>query len=332
MKWIIANLGSIGMALFLAVITWVYLWAEAASTVELRLPFAPQARAENIARIDYALNGESFLPSDGITAKFIGPRAQIEAVERGLPPCVPIFDAARFAQDKASFTYEIQPKDFALPDTIRFVGKQPILTVTYVKLVEQLVPVLATADNVEGRAMLGFRVQKIIPRTEKVRVLAPADADYSAGLPIENVRLAAQNNTFTAPGRLKLPPGVRRLEDFFLDVVVVPRPDIRVYSGIAVHLLGPNEIVRRLQLESPLTIDISVTGPLEILEKLGPGDFAAYAEAEIAPAELVAGARLTLKTIRCHLKRKVEGQIDITPMHEVKPENRQAVVLVLPAR
>jgi hypothetical protein len=179
----------------------------------------------------------------------------------------------------------------------------------------------------------GFRVTRLLPQPDKVRVRVPADSDYATGrgMPIQKVTVTNQSATFTAPGYVRLPPNAERLSGFELTVVIERRVDEpKIIPGIPLNLVGPEEIVRRLHLESPQTIEIEVRGPAESIKDLTAGDFRAYVDVDLTQADLEPGTKRAQKRLFCHLQRKIDADIDITILPAVKPENRQAEVSVLP--
>ncbi len=326
------NLGTLGMALFLACITWVYLWSASSASSDFAYAFNPNVRAEGIASIRFELDGKPIDEGKDVNVKITGPRAEIDALRGSTLACNPILDSALFKDRQGTFSVELRREDFKLRDPLRLEGSTHRLFVRYVKLVEVEVPVLATADDIEGRVKVGFRVTAILPQPDKVRVRVPADSATAAGdgLPIQKVTVTGQSVSFTAPGYLRLPPNAERLSTFELTVVIERRVDEpRMIGNIPLRLHGPEEIVRRLHLESPQTIDVEVRGPAELVKDLTAGDFAAYVHVDLTEADLVPGSKRVQKDLRC-LLLKTGVEVDITILPTLKPENRQAEVTVLP--
>jgi len=329
MKWLSTNGGTVGMSLFLAVLTWIYLWSASSATGDFSYQFNPiLPRAERLASIDYFIDDHVLVD---INVKLTGPRNEIDALRASTPPCSPILDAALFQADKGEFLLDLRREDFKLRDPLRLEGHAPRIRIRYVKLVEKEVPILATADDIEGRVKVGFRVTRVSPQPEKVRVRCAADLDLSNGIPIQKVTVTNYSTTFNVPGVLRLPKGVERLTPFDLTVVVERRIDEpRTISNVPLRLFGPEEIVQRLHLDSPTTIDIEVRGPAEVVKDLVAADFVAYVDVDLTSADIVEPGPRVQNNLFCHLKKKVDAVIEVTVMPGVKAENRQAKVTVLP--
>ncbi len=334
MKWINANAGTMGMSLFLALLTWVYLWSTSSSTGDFRYEFKPIVRgAERLASVSYEVDGKDLHEGDTIPVKITGPRTEIERLRGSTPVCSPILEASSFTEPEGNITIDLLRDHFKLPDILRLEGAPGRIVVKYVKLVEVEVPILATADDIEGRVKPGFRVTRIVPQPDKVRMRVPADSAHAKGqsIPIQKVTVTNQSATFTAPGYVRLSAGMERVSTFELTVVIERRVDEpRVIPNVPVRLLAPEDVRDRLHLESPTAVDVEVRGPSEITKDLGANDFTVYVEVDLTKD--TPPGKYPQRNLFCHLKKKVDAEIDIVIMPGVKPENLQAEVTVLPPK
>src|SRR5262245_58266596 len=96
MRWIAANAGSVGMAFFLALLTWIYLWSESSDSRLVKFPFTPVVRGERISRVDYEVDKRPITPGEMIAVPLSGPRADVGIVERSVRTCSPSFEDELF--------------------------------------------------------------------------------------------------------------------------------------------------------------------------------------------------------------------------------------------
>jgi hypothetical protein len=339
MKWFAANLGTIGMALLLAALTWLYLWNQTTATEELHFAFNPAVLAGEIAHVEYEDNrGVIWRPGQRTPPlKITGSRERIDALKVAARTCAPTFDGGYFTEmEKGSFPYPLRPADFRLPETgLRIEGGLPTLTLRYVKLVEMEVPLdIRVGEDRQGGIALGYYVEKITPTPPTITVAAPADMrqDLQArGLRIQPVLVTGLRQSFTAPGFIQPVPNVRQLKPFTLEVTIQKQPGTpHRIKDVPVHLAGPDEVLRKLRLESPTVVDLEVKGPETVLRSLTAADFYVYLRVDLKPSDIKEPRPVSQSNFRCELLRKVEGEIEITIMPDTPPQNREAKVIVIP--
>ncbi len=335
MTWLREYLGTIAMALLLAVLTWVWLYSESTVSRPLDFELKPQISIE-LADIKYEIRmdrGQTVPVVDGrIRVEISGPRLIVDS-QRSAFPCAPRIDDSDFSANQGAVPVRLKIEDFPIPPTVT-IKQLPTLVIHYVKYIEKNVAIAASPSDVEGDLPAGYRVTAVRARPATVALRVPANLleSFPTALPIERVRTAGRTSSFEAGGSLQLPTGVRETQGFVLDVTIEKVPVLWTVGGVELSIAGRDEVVRRLKLRGPRAIQVTLQGPAELEKNVTAADLFAYVR--VRPDQDLKISPIALTEFGCEIvnPRFRESVQVVTVMSDVEPKNRQAEVDVLPEK
>lgn len=296
MKWLPPNLGTLGMALLLSLLTWALLKdvPSAGLAVAITAKFEPDVQAQaKIGSLRYYVGDLRITDEIPVTvSQFI----QLT--------CRPVLDEGRFPRDRdvGEITIDLTDRDFNIPpDTARQVRIKPIkLRISYARFVDRLLPIQVSTSDIADKPRPGFRVDAVRANPPQIRVRLPANrVTDTAYLPIKPVRAWGRSSTFTAQGEVDTQQSgleeVRPQESFYIEVEISAVQFQMEKADVQVYLSTPPMIEHSASLVEPRSVRVLLDGPKEIVESIRTDQLHVYVKLEWGPGSRPGDQNLPLK-------------------------------------
>jgi hypothetical protein len=218
--------------------------------------------------------------------------------------CRPVLDEGKFPKDRdiGDFTIELTDRDFNIPaDAARQIRIRPLkLRIEYARLIDKVLPIQVSADDVADKPRHGFRVDAVRANPPQIQVRLPANrVSDLASLAIKPIRVWQRTASFTSPGEIngELPEQkeVRALEPFYVEVDISPVQFQMEKADVPVFLSTPPLKDHTAALAEPRAVRVILEGPKEIVETIRADQLHVYARLEWSPASRPGNLTLPLK-------------------------------------
>lgn len=333
---LLGNLGTKLMALVLAVLTWVYLFAQDRGTEVIEVEFSPPALdPDRFAAMTFEdARGNRLDRGSPIRVRLTGPRAAVNEHARrppGVFKCELAVKPEQLNKPVGSRSFELERANFTVPGgadiTVEpLAGRQVALQ--YVTWHTQQVRLTAEKDAYEGQPAEGYRVESIAPLAPLIRVKLPADnASKVESVKIKRVPVHGRLADFSARGELDPSQYLFRVipvDEFQVEVKIARVPGTRTIERPLVPLAPPTS--KKFSL-APEKIKLLLEGPPELVEKAPESAFQPYVR--VTAGDLDSPLK-NLDDFGCHVDRPYQGRITVIFMPDVEPKNRQVVLTVQP--
>lgn len=335
-KLLLENIATKAMALFLAVLTWVYLFTQGNGTEEIEVEFQPPALDRQVfASLVYKdSQGRLLEPGGPLLVRLNGPRGDVHSFK--LRP--PLTFACKFPVDPKLLTgpqgtvnLNLEHAYFGISGAIQV---QPLpsgqITLEYVRYLERECDLDAPAW--EGEPREGFRVDSVSVLPTHIKAKVPADRLLKPDekIPVRRVPVSGRFENFSLE-RWELEPGSRVVPEtpFHVEVRIVAVPATRRLQ-LDLHLAVREEAKSRVKLDTK-SVTAELQGPKELLEAASEAAFAAYVVVTEADLAVPGPKNINLPSLGCHiLDPKFAGKVAVHLMPDVTLENRQVKITVLP--
>ncbi len=174
--------------------------------------------------------------------------------------------------------FPITPDQVRVPFGIEIVQiTPPTIALTFERSATKLVPVVPA---IEGRPAPGFIIAKVTSDPANVEIVGPeSSVNRAAAALTEQVSVAGARARVRAAATVGMLDSTLRLTTTRMatvDVQILPAPLERVVRGLPVHWrqLSPNLVAQFV----PATVDVTIRGTYEALDRLGPDDVRAYVD------------------------------------------------------
>ncbi len=327
------KLGTWAMALFLALLTWLYLFTQDQDTRSFDAQFDPPSLdAKEFAQVRYLQGERELSRGSSISIEITGPRADVEALAQRSLRCRPRFDPLSLKENQTTITLELEHKDFDLPS--HFILKTlptPEITVEYSRYKKKVVKLVTGPEYHIGSPSSGFEIRSIAAYPSEVLVRIPASLhEETTSVPIRKIPVHARSESFWHHDWSieDTPPaggGARiiLLERFSVYVGIGPAETSRK-TTVPVHLSAPSGHDVELLTKD---IEIRLWGPEQML-KDAP-DSAFWVTAIVTEDKLQTPGQKNITALECAiLDPRFRGVIRVELMPEVKPENREVIINV----
>lgn len=326
MNWLRGYLGSIFLAILMAVLTWSWLVSESTTTRQLEFVFQPREPAGALATIEYWLGGDRLTGGGRVRVEVTGPRNVVDGLRPGFK-CEPVLPKTFFDKPFDGKPFRLERGHFQLPPAVQ-VKNPPTLLVRYETYVEKQVDVTVLPEDVEVFPVgLEVDAAKLRADPPKIRVEVPASLEASiTQVRVRPVRATGQALAFREPGILR-DDRVRKQEDFTIEVVLKKRERLQRLD-LPLQIMAPPELARRLVLTAPRIVQVEVAVDIQ-------------RERDFKPEHLMVYVRVTgpreqgIYPVRAFGWEVVEPEmvphVRVTAiMPEVSEGNREAKIEVLP--
>lgn len=330
------NLATKGMALLLAVLTWVYLFTQGNGAEPIEVEFQPPTLDRQVfASVVYRDSaGKVLEPGGPLPVLISGPRGDVKSLALRPPltfPCKFPVDPKLLNAPLGTIPLSLDHAYFGLPSQIQ-VKPRPSnqITLEYVKYLDREVELETPAW--EGDPREGFKVDSVTVLPARIRARVPADASLKPDekVPVRRVPVAGRFESFPME-KWELEPGSRIIPltrfDAQVKIVAVPGPPRRLTLDL--HLATREENKARVKLDTK-TLTVDLQGPKELIADAPESAFVAYVVVTDADVATPGPKNVNLPAVGCHiLDPKLLGKVTVVLMPELTPENRQVKITVL---
>jgi hypothetical protein len=327
---LLGNLSTKFMALFLAGLTWMYLFTQDTDRYDLEVLFQPRMEARDLASARFIdSRGEPLSSGTVFKVGVTGPKGDVRALRPRTFKCEPIVASQALTALHGSHEFTLKRSDFDLPEKFSVDPlPSPVITLRYVKFVTRRVRILATPNHYVGFAAPDHRVESITPIPAEIDARVPADREDIRELPIQSVRLDRNQTEFTVTGELA-DPDVQPITEFKVRVLIVPDPKTARLT-LDLNLSAKPENLRRISLEEK-SIVIELRGPEDLVREAEKRPAAFQPYVIVTDTDMEPTGLKTIGALGCHiLDPKFRGGITVVLQPDQKPEDRQVKVKIDP--
>jgi hypothetical protein len=330
---------TMAMAFFLAVLTWMYLFSQGNGSAEIEVLFQPPRMDESVfasVRWEDAAGGV-LEPGGSLRVRISGLKGDVNNLRLRPPKTFVCQFPVNFGLAKdplGAVGIDLDKADYGLAPHIHV---QPLpkseITLRYVKYVEKEIALEPPFFPTEGQPQPGYRVESVTIFPERIKAKVPADRATVEKATVRSVPVGGRVAGFTQE-RWELGPdarerGIQPQEPFRVDVRISAAPATRKLT-LDLSVAARPEHLRRIQLVTT-SVPVEVQGPEELVRDVPETALAAYVVVTDRDMESDGNKLLGEAALGCHvLDPRFRGRIEVLLMRELKPENRQVTVKVLP--
>lgn len=329
------NAITMAMALFLAAVTWTYLYTQGIGPEDLVIEFAPKPLdADVFASVQYRDGAnEPLSPGGTFKVRISGPKGDVRSLALRPPRtfrCELSVDPKDLSESRGTLTLRLDRNQFTIPGDIQV---QPLLpsdrlTVHYVRYVERTLELAASRFDYEGRPRSGFRVDSITTSVPRIKCRVPADrADELRQIRLRPVNVEEKQEAFAIEWEISnadKQQNVRPLEPFRVEVRIVPDVVPRRIT-VDLALSGRPEVLRRVELETK-SIVLELQGPADLVKDAPETAFAPYVV--VVERDVQTPGPQNLTELGCHILDPRYRAFTVVPMADVPLPNRAVKVRV----
>jgi YbbR domain-containing protein len=332
-KLFLENLATKVMAVFLAVLTWVYLFTQGNGERQIQVEFQPPSLDRQVfASLVYRdTHGKVLEPGGPLEVRLSGPRGDVNMLSLRPPltfSCKFPVDAKMLGAAQGSVPINLEHAYFGIPSQIQV---QPLpsnqITVEYVKYLDKEVDL--ETPLWEGEPREGYKVDSIGVLPTRIRAKVPADVTLKPEekIPVRRVPVAGRFETFTLE-RWELEPGSRIIAQtpFRAEVKVVGVPATRRLQ-LDLHLMTKEENKAKITLMEK-TVTAEIQGPQALIAQAPESAFVAYILVPDADVATPGPKNINSENLGCHIDPRYRDRVTVILKPEVTPENRQVKITV----
>jgi hypothetical protein len=334
-RYFLANVTTMIMALFLSFLTWFYLFTQGNGPGDIEVLFLPKLDPKDFAAITWEdAEGRELTPERSIRVRCVGPKSDVNSMR--LRPnvfsCEFSMNPKDLAGPRGIFRRPLIREDFNMPRNI-IVDPLPVVAVRYVRYEERTIELTADRTTYEGTLRRGYEIESITPSPRRIRARVPADRNTVEKVGIRSVPVEGRTESFSLTGwflsELAADLKIQPLEPFTVEVKIVLRPASKqLHADLSVS--ARPDALKRIELETR-TVMIELRGPDDLVQEAAnqPAAFIPYIV--VTDKDMEPPGPKNIAEMGCHiLDPKYQGKIEVVLMPDVKPENRQAKVKILP--
>ena len=332
-RYLITNFATMVMAFLLALLTWVYLFTQGNGPGEVEVQFLPRLDMKDFASVSWEdEQGREIVPERSMRIRVLGPKVDVGSLRPNDYACEFRIDPKDLKGAQGTFRRPLTRNDFNLRSNIS-IDPLPLVTVRYVRFEERTLEIQADRSSYEGSLRPGYEIESITPIPHRIKARVPADKPGVEKVWIRNVPVEGKTESFTLSGwylsglasDLKIQP----LELFAVEVKIALRPATKQFPADLLVSAKPDNL-KRIELETR-TVTIEIRGPEDLVQEASqrPAAFAPFVL--VTDKDMEPAGSKNISELGCHiLEPKYQGKIEVVLMADVKPENRQAKIKVLP--
>jgi len=334
-RYFLANFTTMIMALFLSFLTWFYLFTQGNGPGDIEVQFLPKLDMKDFASVTWEdSEGRELTPERSIRVRVLGPKSDVNGIR--LRPNVFVCEFGvnpkELAGPRGIFRRPLIREDFNLPRGV-LVDPLPVVAVRYVRFDERMVELTADRTSYEGTLRRGYEIESIATSPRRIKARVPADRTNVDKVGIRSVPVEGRTESFSLTGwflsdlasDLKIQP----LEPFTVEVKIILRPSSKQFHA-DLHVSARPEHLKRIELETR-SVMIELRGPDDLVQEAAkqPAAFVPYVL--VTDKDMEPQGPKNIAEMGCHiLDPKYQGKIEVVLMADVKPENRQVKVKILP--
>lgn len=332
--FLLGNPATKAMALFLAVVTWIYLNAQSNDKQPVPAAFVPpEIDLKEFAWVRYKdAEGREIRPDDALTVTASGPKADVRDLRLQQSKCRPTLDMKKLTERQGSVTAPLERRNFNFPETISLVEPLPSITVEYARFVTKKIALATHPVPYEGAPRPGSEVQSVVPVPSTIDAKVPADRLDVDQVFIQRVRVTERGLSFT-------------LQEWSIDTTALEDEGIRVIPlqtfGVRVEIvaksatrkvrvplrkLAPPELEPFVTLEDK-DVEVGLTGPEQDVQDVAESAFFVYVV--VTESLMTTPGLKNVSELGFHiLDPKYRGKINVEIMPGIDPKNRQVKINV----
>jgi hypothetical protein len=328
----LTRLTTLGMALFLAVLTWIYLFMQSNGPAEIEVQFLPKIDAAEFASLSWKdADGDELAAGGSLKVRVVGPKADVRtlALRPKVFACEVLVDPKELQGPMGTFRRHLQREDFNLPPVFQV---EPLRTVTvrFVRFEEREIEIAATPYSFEGSPRPGYEIESIAAVPKRIRARVPADAKELERVPVRRVPVEGRTEGFSIPAwQIESPAGipVQPLDPFAVEVKIVLRPTVaRIRAPL--HVLAPSGSLGRIALQTTEVV-LELRGTQEAVHAAAAKPAVLRPYVLVAEADLQAPGAKELSEFGCHiLDPQLQSRLTVVVMADAQPDQRKAKVQV----
>lgn len=332
-RYFLTNLTTMIMALFLSILTWVYLFTQGNGSSEVEVLFRPSLDMKDFASVTWEdAQGRELTPERSLVIRVVGPKVEVGSLRPNDYACDFRIDPKDLKGAQGVFRRPLVREDFNLRHNMN-VDPLPAVAVRYVRYEERMIEVVADRTSYEGFLRPGYEVLSITANPRRIRARVPAGKTDIDQVGIRNVPLEGKTEGFSLPGWfLSAHAGdlrIQPLEPFTVEVKIALRPAAKRITA-DLHVSAKPDHLKRIELETR-TVTIELRGPEDLVQAAAqvPAVFVPYVV--VSDKDLEPPGPKNISELGCHiLDPKFQGKLEVVIMPDEKPENRQAKIKALP--
>ena len=332
-RYFLTNLTTMVMALFLSILTWIYLFTQGNGSSDVEVLFRPSLDMKDFASVTWEdAQGHELTPERSLVIRVVGPKVEVGSLRPNDYACDFRIDPKDLKGAQGVFRRPLVREDFNLRHNMN-VDPLPAVAVRYVRYEERMIEVVADRTSYEGFLRPGYEVLSIIANPRRIKARVPAGQTDLDQVGIRNVPLEGKTESFSLPGwflnshagDLRIQP----LEPFTVEVKIALRPAAKRITA-DLHVSAKPDHLKRIELETR-TVTIELRGPEDLVLAAAqvPAVFVPYVV--VSDKDLEPPGPKNISELGCHiLDPKFQGKLEVVIMPDEKPENRQAKIKALP--
>ena len=333
-RYLLTNLTTMVMALFLSFLTWFYLFTQGNGPAEIEVRFLPQLDMKEFASVSWEdAEGRELVPERSLRVRVVGPKVDVNGLR--LRPnnfsCEFTVNPKEMAGPSGSFRRPIIREDFNLPPNIS-VDPLPPVMVRYIRYDERTLELTAERSGYEGTLRTGYEIESITTIPRRIRARVPADRPAVDKVGIRSVPVEGRTESFALAawflGDQAAAQKIQPLETFSVEVKIALRP-ATMQIPVDLHVSARPDHLKRIELE-PGMVMIELRGPDELVKEAAQHPAAFIAYIVVGDKDMEPPGNKNIREMGCHiLDPKYAGKLDVVLMPAEKPENRQVKIKVL---
>ena len=176
-RYLVTNLTTMIMALFLSFLTWFYLFTQGNGPAEIDVQFLPKIDSKDFASVTWQdAEGRELTPEGSLHVRVLGPKVDVNSLR--LRPndftCKLSVNPKELAGSRGIFRRPLVREDFNLPPNI-IVDPLPVVAIGYVRFDERTIELTADRTSFEGTLRRGYEIESITPTPRRIKARVPAD-------------------------------------------------------------------------------------------------------------------------------------------------------------
>ncbi len=334
-KIFMENLATKLMALFLAIVTWVYLFMQDTGQADIEVEFSPilEIPASELAFARYLDAADRQVrPGDWIQARVSGPKADVRSLRPRGHRCSLRITAANLTNPEGkgfgTVALTLDRRHFDLPEKFEVDPlPSPGLTLHYARYDRRKFHVVATREDAEGELAPGYVLESITPVPDRIEALVPADRPAAEMARIRRVSVRDLRASFTRDPWELDDPAIKPLTPFRVEVKIGLVPESRRIR-LPLHVTAKAEHLKRIKLQDK-DILVELQGPKQLVDEAAErlGTFLVTVVVADRDMEPPPGPK-NIRQIRCVILDPKYEAIRVVVMPDQPEENREVKVTV----
>lgn len=326
---LVRHVATMGMALALAFLTWIYLVTQSNGQADIEVEFVPKITAPDLAWIRFTNARENEITAGSwIPIRVSGPKGDVRSLRRRAFKCDLLLEPQDLSAATDTLTVQLDRSNFDLPEKFNIESLPMRLTVHYAKyVVKEDLEIEAGLQHITGEPKAGYQVKSVTASPSKIRARVPADRTVGR-VAIQKISVEGRlQDLIVIPDAPLADPAIQPLDRYKVEIVMVPTNARRI--PVAVKKASDPEFINRFELEDK-SITVELRGPEEVLRNVP--ESAIFVAAVVTEKDLDTPGPRNITEMFCHLlvDPKIRSQLTVELMPDTQPQNRSIRIKVNP--